>query len=335
MINKNSGYGQFLMNQIAASVGPIFGKVHVVISTSDEQYKINALRQLFDTDTDGMVRFFTSLEDAYDACTSNADDVILLSGYAEHVITTGIAWSKSRIHVIGMDGGHRINQQGAKIKTTVGAAVAYVIKVTGTRNTFENIKFIQNDTNAAAINVVISAGEGTRYTNCSFIFEVADNLDLTTASELLVGEDSGLWENCSFGTDVLLTSAARNVTSFDTVSGSASGDSAKSNRFVDCEWIVMSSTADAVLLKVIDTAGAKFLNSFVRPRFAATINATNVAIAITNAVQSVASFVEGTFAFYWPVTANCTNFCDTLNAKFMVCGTPAVSSNGFEGVAPA
>ena len=324
-----------LAYQIASAVGPIFGKIHVVISTSDESIKINMLQQMFKPDPNGDVRFFNTIEDAYDACTTNADDIILLAGYANHIIAEGMDWSKSRIHVLGMDAGGRLVQQGAKIQSTDGAADAYVMKVTGTRNTFENVKFIQADTDAAALFVVQAAGEATRYKNCSFIFEVADNLDETTACEVLVGEDSGHFENCSFGTDILLTSAARNIMKFDAVTGSASGEGAKSNRFVNCEWIVMSSTADAVLIKLVDTAGAKFLNEFVDPRFMAVINATGSAIAITNAVQSVASFVEGTFAFFRPVTANCTNFCDTLNAKFMVCGTAAISSNGFEGVAPA
>jgi len=45
--NFNSGYGQLLAQRISSAVGPVIGKVSVVISTSDEQYKINMLRDIF------------------------------------------------------------------------------------------------------------------------------------------------------------------------------------------------------------------------------------------------------------------------------------------------
>ncbi len=105
-------------------------------------------------DSDGRVRFYTSLESAYAAVESNNDDVILLDGHSTHNLTTGIAWTKSRVHVFGMDSGDRLTDQGSKISLSGNVAVAYVLKVTGTRNTFRNIKFIQSSTNAAALNVV-------------------------------------------------------------------------------------------------------------------------------------------------------------------------------------
>lgn len=112
-------------------------------------------------------------------------------------------------------------------------------------------------------------------------------------------------------------------------------DGAKSNRFLDCEWFIMSSSASAVLIKIIATSSAKFLNLFVNPRFIAVLNSSNSAIAITNAIQSVASFVEGSLVFIRPVTANCTNGCDTLTANVVIAGAPVFSSNAWEGSTPA
>lgn len=323
------------MNQIAASVGPIIGRIFIVVEDSDPSVVRDMMRDIVVPDPNGQIRFFETLEAAYNACTTNANDVILLNGQTTHAVSTGIAWSKSRIHVIGMDGGNRLVQQGAKIELSGAVDSAYVLKVTGTRNTFENLKVIQSSTHANALNVVQFAGEGSLWKNCSFLFGVADNLDLTTAAEALMGEDSGTFINCSFGTDVLLTSAARNVMALDAISGASSADGAKSNRFVDCEWIVMSSTANAVLVKIVDTAGAKFANIFIRPRFVAVLNQTNSAIAITNAVQSVASFVEGSLVLFQPMTANCTNGCATLTANVVVSGAPVFTANAWEGGTPS
>jgi len=333
--NLNSGYGNLLAMQIAASVGPVFGQILIVLEDSDNSDLQAQLGEMFVPDPNGRVRYFRTLEAAYTAATSNNNDVILLSAHTTHAISTGIAWTKNRIHVIGMDGGGRLVQQGAKIELSGAVDSAYVIKNTGVRNSFRNIKFIQSSTHANALNVVQFAGEGNLYEDCSFVFGVANNIDLTTAAEALMGEDSGTFRRCSFGTDVLLTAAARNIMAFDAISGASSADGAKSNRFIDCEWLTMSSDAGAQLIKVVDTAGAKFLNEFVDCRYMAVISSGGGGIAITNAVQSVASFVDGSFHFIRPTTNGCTNFCATLNSQFTISGAPVFSSNAHEGGTPA
>lgn len=335
MYNFNSGYGQILMNQIAASIGPIIGRIFFVVEDSDPAVVQNMIDEIVGYDPSGLARKYSTLEAAYAACTSNANDVIVLSGHTTHALATGIAWSKSRIHVIGMDGGDRLVQQGSKIELSGAVDIAYVLKVTGTRNTFQNLKILQSSTHANALNVVQFAGEGTKWKNCSFMFGVTDNLDLTTSAEALMGEDSGTFINCSFGNDNLLSSGARNVMAIDAITGASSADGMKNCRFVDCEWIIQSSSASAVLIKIVDTAAAKFLSTFIRPRFSAIVSTGGGGIAITNAIQSVASFVDGSLHFFWPVTANCTNGCDTLTAKITISGAPVFSSNAWEGGTPA
>ena len=105
----------------------------------------------------------------------------------------------------------------------------------------------------------------------------------------------------------------------DAITG-GSADGAKNNRFVDCEWIAQSSSASAVFIKVVDTGAAKFLNAFTRPQFHAILSAGGGGVAMTNAVQSVASFVDGSIDFYLPASFNCTNFCDTLTANIKTYG---------------
>lgn len=331
--NFNSGWGQALLHNIAGQV-PAMGRVFVVLDPDDtDEQNYLMVNDVVKPDPEGQIRFFTSLESAYAAVESNNNDVILLDGNSTHVIATGIAWTKNRIHVFGMDGGGRAVQQGAKIELSGAVDSAYVLKVTGVRNSFRNIKFIQSSTHANALNVVQFAGEGNLYEDCSFIFGVADNLDLTTSAEALMGEDAGTFRRCSFGTDVLLTAAARNVMAFDAITG-GSADGAKSNRFFECEWLVMSSDSGAQLIKVIDTAGAKFLNEFVDCRFMAVHSTGGGGVAITNAVQSVASFVDGSFHFIRPSTNGCTNFCSTLNANFTIAGAPVFGAGTHEGGTP-
>ncbi len=329
--NQNSGYGMALLNMLASRVG-VLGRIFVVMkSTDNDEGNYLVTNQVVRPDPLGQIRFFGTLLEAYNACESNNNDVILLDANSTHSLATGLAWTKNRINVFGLDGGGRVTQQGAKIELSGDVAIAYVLKVTGTRNSFRNIKFIQSSTNAAALNVVQAAGEGNLYEGCSFVFGVVNNLGSASASEVLVGEDSGSFIQCSFGTDVLLTSAARAVMTLDAITGASSADGAKSNRFKDCEFVLLSSSANALAIKLADTAGAKFLNRFRDCSFIATINASLGGVAVTNAIASAAGFVEGSLVFERPVTANFTNGCAGVTDKVIVTGAPVFSSNAWEG----
>lgn len=285
------------------------------------------------SDGKSTLRPFKTLSKAYAMATTNNNDLILIDGDSTVSESSEIAWTKNRIHVIGLDGGPgRLVQQGAKLQLATASTDDAVVTVTGTRNSFYNLKVIQAATAATALHVWKFAGEGNYYQNCSFIFGVIDNLDLTTSSEGLMGEDAGTFVNCSFGTDVLLTSAARTVMSIDAVTG-GNADGMKSCRFIDCEWFIMSSDANATLIKLADTAGAKFLNTFIRPRFHAVLNNTNSAIAITNAFASASSYVEGSFHLMNPASFDCTNLCAGVTANVKTYG-PATSAQAGEGGTP-
>jgi len=319
------------MLAMISSMVPAFGNVHVVLNSANSDEKnYQHLQDIMPSDSDGNVRFFTSLSAAYDACESNNNDIILLDGNSSHSLTTGIAWTKNRIHVIGMDGGDRLVQQGAKVQNAATDATAYVIKVTGVRNSFRNIKFIQASTVATALHVLEEGGEGNLYKNCTFTFGVVDNLDLTTATEVLCGSDSATFSKCLFGTETLLTSAARAVFTIDQVTAS---QEFKSNILEDCIWMISSSSATALLLKVAANTDVLFTNLFVRPTFMASVDSAGGA-ALTNAAASAASLVKGTLNFANPNVFNCTNFMVTADNAQITGPVPTAATTGI-GVTPA
>jgi hypothetical protein len=315
--NKNTGYGQ-LQAILAQNGVSSFGKVLVVVEDSDTA-NYQRLQDIFNVDQDGVVRFYSTLNAAYDAATTNAGDVILMSANSTHTITP-IAWSKNRINVIGLDGGDRLVQQGTKVQNSSDDDEAYLIKVTGVRNSFRNIKFIQASEEDTALNVLQEGGEGNLYKNCSFIFGVADNLDETTASEVLAGSDSATFRECTFGSDVLLTSAARSVFLIDQVTAS---QEFKSNIVKDCNFIIQSSEADAQFIFMAAAGDVKFTNLFDGCSFQATINGTNSAIALTRAVSTANGLVEGSLHFASPKVFNCTDF-----------GTNGTNNDNLKVVAP-
>jgi len=265
---------------------------------------------------------------AYAAAGSG--DTIALSTNSTHSLATGIAWTKSRINLVGMDFFGRLVQQGAKVQLATAATTAYVLKVTGTRNSFSNIKFIQGATAATGLHVLEEGGEGSLYQNCSFVFGVSDNLDLTTATEVLCGADSATFDNCLFGSDTLLTSAARTVFTIDQVT---SGQEFKSNIFRDCIWMVSSSSADALLLKVAANTDVLFTNLFINPIMMASID-TAGGIALTIAGASASSLVKGTLNFANLSTFNCASFMTTADQVMITGNIPTAATSGIS-VTPA
>ena len=331
--NFNSGYGQMLMNQIASSVGPTMGRILVVQEDSDPTVNQNMISRTFVPDPDGFVRFYRTLEAAYAAATTNANDVILLSGHTTHTLAAPIAWSKNRIHVIGMDGGDRLVQQGAKIQCATAGTVSYVLKVTGVRNSFRNLKVIQASTVATALTVLEEGGEGNLYKNCTFTFGVVDNLDLTTAHEVLAGSDSATYLNCNFGTETLLTSAARSVFHIDQVTAS---QEFKSNILQDCVFLISSSSSTATFVRLDAIGDVLFSNLFRRCTFIASVDSAGGA-AIAEASQTGTSTVKGVLCYDQCAAFNVTDFSTATggrNAATQVVAVSPTAGTAGVGVAP-
>ena len=341
MYSRNTGYGQALLNMVASQV-PAFGRIFIVLDPDDAGSQNYAmLNQIFTPDFDGQVRIFatnaddgtTPLEQAYAAAESNNNDVILLDAHSTHLLSGGLAITKSRVHFIGMDGGDRLVQQGAKVQNPADDTAAYVIKVTGTRCSFRNIKFIQASTNAAALTVLQEGSEGALYKNCSFVFGVADNLDGTTAHEVLAGSDSATYLNCTFGSDTLLTSAARSVFHIDQVTTS---QEFKSNILRECTFIISSSSSTATHIRLDAITDILFTNLFDRCNFVASIDTAGGA-AIAESVQTGTGTNKGVLVFAYPATFNSTDFATATGGRTaavqLVAPVPTAGTAGI-GVTP-
>lgn len=247
------------------------------------------------TGTDGndgldMQSAVETIERAYEIAQTG--DTIALSTGTTHSLTTGLDFTKSRINVVGLDWPGRFLQQGAKVQLSGNVASAYVIKNTGVRNAFVNIKFIQASTNAAALTVMQEGGEGTLWEGCSFTFGVANNLDETTASEVVAGSDSATYRDCTFGSDTLLTSAARTVFLIDQVNGFEF----KSNQLHNCTFSISSSSATAKFVSLAAVTDILFSNLFKECTFYASVDSAG------GAALTVASFTgtgtnKGTLAY--------------------------------------
>lgn len=149
-----------------------------------------------------------TVQRAYELATTNNDDVIVLMGSSTHTLTAMLDISKNRIHFVGLDGTYRRLGQNAKISLGVTTAATDIatVKNTGVRNTFHNIKFINNNTVNEGIYCFAEGGEYTVFESCEFY--KSTDLDVTGAAEILLNGDTTQFRGCYIGSTVDAISGA-------------------------------------------------------------------------------------------------------------------------------
>lgn len=159
----------------------------------------------YDNGADGndgrsMDHAFKTLAAAYAACRTNKNDVICLSAYSNHALTELLTISKNRVHFVGLDGAMgRSYGQGTKVSMGVTTATTDIGSVlnTGTRNSFRNIKFANDNTLAQCLSNFVEGGEYTLFANCEFYKSTL--LDGATSNPFTLNGDSSQFYNCTFG----------------------------------------------------------------------------------------------------------------------------------------
>ena len=326
--SQSAGYGQAIMNMVS-SIVPTFGRIFVVMSSTDaSEERYDRMQELMKVDPNGAVRFFTSLSDAYDATTTNNNDVILLDGDTTHTVSEMLTVAKNRIHFIGMDSGGRLTAQGAKIQIGVtGTATDLApVLVTGTRNTFRNIKFINASTTNTTLHGFIDNGEGTLIENCSFV-KIA-GLDDAGWSNFWMAGDSLTMRNCTMGQSNIPSAVAHYGILIDGKSGGAS-DVVK-ECFLENIFINMSvstaAAATACFIKVADGAALNF-NNVIKD-----LNAVNFVQASTGTIMTDAVLGAATTGGYLhlihPSFMGCTGVGAGAGQGIYISNSTAADANG-------
>uniref|UniRef100_A0A6M3LNQ9 Uncharacterized protein n=1 Tax=viral metagenome TaxID=1070528 RepID=A0A6M3LNQ9_9ZZZZ len=304
MYNLNSGYGQALAHALHGII-PTFGRIFIVMdadSTDEENYQ--RMQETFAPDPGGKVRFYTTVAEAYAQVESNNDDVILLDASDAHPITEMLTVSNNRTHFVGCDGGNRLIQQGSRLVmgvTGVATDLAPVL-VTGTRNTFRNIKVENASTTDESLYGFIENGEGTYLEN--FMACKTAGLNDANHAHFWMAGDACSGRNLTFGHSTLQSTAAGFGILIDAKSGGA--DHVKENFLKDVR-INMSVdngvVATSCFIKIADNAAMLFNNVIEELR------AYNFAppgeSEMTDAVLAAASTTAGVLYLVNPVFMGC------------------------------
>lgn len=176
---------------------------HFGITTFGTVYYVNADTRSNGTpkglDTNDGLSMGTPLKTvlaAYNKMTSGAHDYCIMSANSGFTFTAELAVTKSRVHFLGLDGASRYFGQGTRWSmSTGGSANSAVVKNTGVRNTFANIKISNSDSSTSF--AVADGGEYAQWTNVEMLNTA--NLGTVTDAHLLCNADSGYYLRCTIG----------------------------------------------------------------------------------------------------------------------------------------
>lgn len=296
------------------------GQIFWVIEDSDEDYQ----RMM----QDHPKNVFTTVEAAYAATTSNRNDIIFLNSQTAHTISAMLTVDGNRTHFVGMDGGGRQTGHGSRLVmgVTTAATDIAVVKVTGVRNSFTNIKIESNNTVAEGLYALVDAGEYTCWRNCSFL-KLTD-LDQASAADVVAGGDSTTWRNCEFGAATLKATAARPVMIIDKSLAGSNG--MMDNNFFECNFVSYTSSSSRVFIKLVANQDGQRYAMF---RSCAFINWDIIATGttMTNAVYGVSGQTQLYLIFDAnTIVVGCTNFAASANnAGVYICApVPTAATSG-------
>ena len=148
-----------------------------------------------------------------------------------------------------------------------------------------------------------------------------------------MGSDSDQFINCTFGSDTLLTSAARSVFHIDQVT---SGQEFKSNYFENCRLMISSSSGTATFIRLDAVGDILYTNEFKNTSFLASVDAGG-GTALAEAVQTGTGTSKGTILLSGTLSAmNCTKVSTATSGRNTAVQVvaPASSATGGIGITP-
>ena len=272
-----------------------------------------------------------TLGHAYAIANTNKNDVIFVQGYSAVVETAYINWSKNRLHVVGDNGVPSFEGYGPGARISIGVTTATadiaIIKNTGVRNTFANLKFDSGNTLAQALYAFAEGGEYTRFLNCEFYKSThltsgaAGNL----AAEVLCNGDSSQWYGCTFGDLVNARGVggacirSNVIFARETITGKVARDCS----FVDCTFLVNAGDTGVAMCYIKNATDIERRLVFKRPLF---INAHLAAQDPGEAILIGAAQTQGKVLLIDPSTFDCTAHASASCGAYLTGGSAPVDS---------
>ena len=289
-------------------IGTVFGRAYYVDYRNGDDTNVGTRRN----------KAFETYGAAVAAVTSNNNDVIFIDGDSTVVEAAMVTLSKNRVHTVGINGPAGHYGAGAKISCALAAGATNIatVKNTGVRNTFSNVKFINENTVAEGLYAFIDGGEYVRFFNCEFY--KGTDLDETGAADFVMNGDSPMFYDCTFGSSAnLLTGTIIRPNILMTKGLAGAGKVARDVRMENC---ILWRRSSHVNNRFVYGANADDLQRFMVMKECEFLNAKNATAVPAQNVAFGSSLSVGEVLLL---------NCSSLNAATAMSTTTGVFIQGY------
>ena len=190
-----------------------------------------------------------TLKAAYDKCTANQNDIILLvGGPTGNALAEALDWSKSYTHLIGLSADIPGVGQRARVTGSDALDLDSLVTVSGNGCIFKNVQFFNGGDADEDSGAVIVTGARNYFENCFFagMAHATPSARAGAFSLKINGGEENFFKRCSIGLQTIIRSAANAELVLD--------GNCYRNKFVECEFLSWSVTAGKLLVKFAATA---------------------------------------------------------------------------------
>ena len=192
---------------------------------------------------------------AYDKCTTNQHDVVLLVGSpTADSPTTAITWAKNFTHLVGLTSPLPGMGQRARIVNTAANDLAVLFTLSGYGCIVKNIQFYDGKDKDEDAACVLVSGNRNYFENVFFAgMGHATPAARAGSYSLKITSHENTFRDCTIGLDTIVRAAAN---------GELVLEAASKNKFIHCEFRSYSETAGKFLVISNPGAGGACDNQF-------------------------------------------------------------------------
>jgi hypothetical protein len=186
-----------------------------------------------------------SLEAAEALCTANQHDTVLfLAGATADNPTAEITWDKSYTHLIGI--GSEVYGVGQRCRVVASSASIHnTITFSGNGCIVKNMQFNNEHASGAAVGIALVTGQRNFFEKVFFMCPTSQ--DANSYSLKITDGGENVFKDCTIGQHTLV----RNAASFGLWIAKGAGEANPTrNKFLHCEFLSWSGSANHVLVKV-------------------------------------------------------------------------------------
>jgi hypothetical protein len=187
---------------------------------------------------------FKTLAVAYAALTDGKNQVLFyIPGSSSITLSAAFIWAKSYTHLVGLCAPTHVYQRARFFQLSTLTNASPLFTVSGSSCIFANLYINQGVADAGSLVDVLVSGDRNYFENVHFAGSSAAEQNIDGGSSLQISGDENLFQDCTIGTDTIVSATGVSALTF------ATGSEAARNRFNHCEFRIWANSTGCAFVE--------------------------------------------------------------------------------------